>query len=148
MGLADKIKHWGDRHHPAFLDLLRFLLGVFLFLKGFAFMQNLAYLQWVLENEVAVNLSSGIIQALVYYIAFIHMVGGLLVMLGLITRLASILQFPVVLAAVFTIGIFKSPLNSDLWLSIFTAVLLFMFTIIGSGTFSLDNYLDDRTRNN
>jgi putative oxidoreductase len=147
MALAKKRKRWGDRHHYAFVDLLRILLGIFLFLKGFAFMQNLSYLQWVLENEVALNLSSGIIQVLMYYVAFIHMAGGLLIMLGLITRLASILQLPVVLAAVFTIGIFKSPLNSDLWLSIFTAVLLFMFTIIGSGTFSLDNYLDDQTLN-
>lgn len=70
MSLAYKIKHWRNAHHPAFLDLLRLLLGVFLFLKGFAFMQNLAYLQWVLENEVAVNLSSGIIEVLMYYIAF------------------------------------------------------------------------------
>ncbi len=144
MGLTYKIKHWGDKHHPALLDLLRFLLGLFLFLKGFAFMQNLAYLKWVLENETALNLSPVMVKLLMYGVAFVHMAGGLLVMLGLITRLASFVQLPVVLAAIFTIGIFKSPFNSDLWLSVFTAVLLFIFTIIGSGPVSLDRFLKSK----
>ncbi len=144
MSLHHKIRKWGNAHHPALLDLLRFLLGMFLFLKGFAFMQNMAYLKWILETQVAVNLSPVMIKTLMFYVAFIHMAGGLLVMLGLITRLASLLQLPVVLAAIFTIGIFRSPFNADLWLSIFTSVLLFVFTIIGSGPLSLDRYLQDK----
>jgi hypothetical protein len=40
MNLTDKIKKWGDLHHPKILDVIRVSLGVFLFAKGFLFFND------------------------------------------------------------------------------------------------------------
>jgi putative oxidoreductase len=95
----------------------------------------------VLDTRVLITMPTAFITFIMYYTAYIHMVCGLLVMLGLMTRISSLLQLPIVLAAVFVVDIFKSPFNSDMWISVFACVLLGIFTIIGSGPVSLDSYL-------
>lgn len=34
MNLISKIEHWGDAHHPRWLDVLRIALGIVIFAKG------------------------------------------------------------------------------------------------------------------
>ena len=141
MSLVHRIEHWGDTHHPGYLDVLRIALGVFLLLKGIAFMENTSYLKQLIENQDTLIFSPALLMAVVYYVTFAHMVGGILIALGILTRFSSILQIPIVLGAVFLINIFDSPINSELWLSVIALVLLGLFTVIGSGPFSLDRYL-------
>ncbi len=141
MNLVHKIESWGDSHHPKFLDIIRIALGAFLLLKGIAFMENTEYLKELIQNQSVINVSNGLLLALVYYVTFAHMVGGILIILGILTRFASIIQIPIVLGAVFLTGIFKEPINAEAWPSIVALVLLVMFTIIGSGPLSLDKYL-------
>jgi len=142
MNVVHKIEHWGDTHHPKFLDLVRIALGVFLLLKGVAFMENTAYLRDLIESQDVVDLSPGVLMVLVYYVTFAHMIGGILITLGIFTRLASIVQIPIVLGAVFLTGIFKEPINTLEWPSVTALILLVMFTILGSGPISLDRYLE------
>lgn len=139
--MVHKIEHWGDAHHPKMLDLIRIALGVFLLLKGLAFMDNTAYLKDMIENQNVVHFSPGILMALVYYVTFAHLVGGTLIVLGTLTRFACIIQIPIVLAAAFLTGIFVDPVNALVWPSIIAMVLLALFTVIGSGPWSLDKYL-------
>ncbi len=141
MNAIHKIEVWGDTHHPAILDLLRITLGIFLFLKGYAFFSNMAFLEYTIEDQHLINLSPKALETLMYYITFMHLAGGLLITLGLLTRLSSILQIPIVVGAILFINIFKSAPNSDLWLSIFACVLLVMFAFIGSGPISLNRVL-------
>lgn len=141
MNLIHKIERWGDSHHPAIIDVLRITLGIFLFLKGYGFFQNMGYLRYTIEEQHLLNLSPPLIEAIMYYVTFVHMAGGILIALGLLTRLSSILQIPIVIGAVFLINIFKSSPNSDLWLSIFACVLLVIFAFIGSGPISLNRLL-------
>jgi uncharacterized membrane protein YphA (DoxX/SURF4 family) len=148
MNTLHKIERWGNRHHPAILDVLRIFLGVFLFLKGFAFMQNMAYLKWIIEDKGLFDLRPEVLTIIMYYVTFVHMAGGILITLGLLTRLSSLLQLPIVIGAVFFINIFKSDLNSDLWMSVFACVLLLLFTLIGSGPLSLDRFLTQPGQNN
>lgn len=143
MNMVHKIEIWGDTHHPKFLDLVRMALGVFLLLKGIAFMENSAYLKQIIEDQNAVYISSGLLIALVYYVTFAHMVGGILITLGTLTRFACIIQIPIVLAAVFLSSFFTSPINSLIWPSISALILLVLFTIIGSGPLSLDKFLSE-----
>jgi uncharacterized membrane protein YphA (DoxX/SURF4 family) len=143
MNVVHKVEIWGDRHHPKFLDLVRVALGVFLFLKGVAFMENSAYLKDLIENQNIVNISPGVLMAIVYYVTFAHMVGGILIALGTLTRFASIIQIPIVLAAVFLTGFFTSPINTLVWPSVTALILLILFTIIGSGPWSLDKFLSE-----
>ncbi len=141
MNLIHKIEKWGDRHHPRFLDIIRVALGIFLFLKGLGFMENSAYLKSLIESQPDIAVSSSWLMALVYYVTFVHLVGGTLIALGIMTRLSSLMQIPVVFGAVFFINVLQSPFNTDLLSSISALVLLVVFAVIGSGRWSLERYL-------
>jgi uncharacterized membrane protein YphA (DoxX/SURF4 family) len=143
MNLVHKIENWGDTHHPKILDLVRIALGVFLLLKGIAFMENTAYLKNIIDSQDVIDLSPIVLIILVYYVTFAHMVGGILIALGILTRLASIIQIPIVLGAVFLTSIFQEPINTMAWPSITALILLVLFTILGSGPISLDKYLSE-----
>ncbi|GAC1301629.1 MAG: hypothetical protein NVSMB24_04800 [Mucilaginibacter sp.] len=134
------LENWGNRHHPIAIDVLRILLGLFLLIKGYIFLQNIGYLKWILSTHELTNLSSGTITFIMSYVIFIHIAGGALIMLGILTRLASLLQLPIIIAAIFMINDFKSVLNTDLWLSVLSGILLLVFLLIGSGPLSLDHY--------
>ncbi|HEY4876934.1 MAG TPA: DoxX family protein [Puia sp.] len=141
MNPADKIKKWGDLHHPKILDVIRMSLGVFLFAKGFIFFNDAAYLRDLIIQNKAIRQSPEIISAIIYYVTYIHLVGGALIFLGLYTRLWSLLQLPIVFGAIFFVNILSPFVNVELWLSILVLALLFLFTVIGSGPLSLDHLL-------
>lgn len=140
MDIVHKIESWGDRHHPRLLDIVRIALGVFLLLKGIAFMQNTSALKEIIESHSDLTLPPSLFLTMVYYATFVHIAGGALIALGLVTRLAALVQLPVVFAAVFFVNNLQSPLNAELWASVTCLVLLVVFMIIGSGKLSLENY--------
>ncbi|HTE00805.1 MAG TPA: DoxX family protein [Mucilaginibacter sp.] len=142
MNLIHKIEKWGDSHHPQYLDIIRIALGVFLFLKGLGFMENTSYLRAVIENQSDIIVPPELLMALVYYVTFVHMVGGILIGIGMLTRFSALMQIPVVFGAVFFINWFQSPFNSDLLSSVIVLIFLFVFMIIGSGKLSLEKYLE------
>lgn len=135
------VKTWGDKHHPKILDIIRILLGVFLFIKGWVFLRRFPFLRELIISTHAINLSPGVVTLIIYYVTLIHMIGGLLIFLGLLTRISSLLQIPVVFAAVFFVNIVNPYFNSELWLSILVLALLVLFVVIGSGPFSIDRFL-------
>lgn len=70
------------------------------------------------------------------YIAFAHMLGGVLLILGVLTRFACLIQLPILLGAIFFV-------NSDLYrpfsaliLPVLTLLLLIMFLVLGNGKLS------------
>lgn len=144
MNLIHKIEKWGDCHCPKYLDIIRVVLGIFLVLKGLGFMENTAYLKSVIENQTDITVPPDLLMALVYYVTFVHMVGGILIALGILTRFSSIMQIPVVFGAVFFINFLESPFNTDLVSSIAALLLLMLFTVVGSGRLSLERYLQNQ----
>jgi putative oxidoreductase len=70
---------------------------------------------------------------------FAHILGGVLLTTGLLTRLACIIQIPVLLVAVFS-NLFNQ--FSEFPLSIVVLILLIYFLIVGSGRWSLDWYVN------
>jgi putative oxidoreductase len=141
MNLIHKIERWGDSHHPKFLDIIRVVLGIFLLLKGLGFMENTANLRSIIENQSDISIAPELLMALVYYVTFVHLVGGALIALGILTRFSAIMQIPVVFGAVFFIDILESPFNTDLLSSVAALIFLVVFAVIGSGKLSLENYL-------
>jgi len=141
MNTVHKIEQWGDAHHPKALDIVRIAVGVFLFLKGLAFMDNTTNLQTLIENQHFVQFAPVALMVLVYYVTFAHLVGGVMIVLGTHTRLACVIQIPIVLAAVFLTSIFVEPINTLVWPSVLALAMLVLFTVLGSGPWSLDNYL-------
>lgn len=140
MNLIHRIEHWGDHHHPQWLDYLRIALGIIILAKGISFVNDQEAVRRLIEQT---NFQLSIWGA-VHYVVFTHLVGGLFLIFGFQTRLASLLIFPVVVGAVFFVNITSgfSFLNSELWLSILVMILLAVFLVAGSGKFSLDHMMD------
>ena len=141
MSVVHKIETWGDAHHPKILDILRMLLGLLLIMKGYEFLDNIISLRDLLVANKSLSSSPDLITAIIYYVTYIHLVGGALIFLGLFTRLACIFQLPIVLGAIFFINIFTSFVNSELWLSVLALGLLVLFIVLGSGPLSLDGFI-------
>lgn len=141
MNTLQSIEKWGDAHHPKWLDFIRMLLGVFLFLKGIAFINNMTTLTAMMERSGFLgSLSLGV---MAHYVVFAHLLGGAMIAVGLLTRLAALVQIPILLGAVIFInsdGGFLAPHN-ELWLSILVLVLLIAFLVGGSGPLSMDEQM-------
>ena len=140
MNLIHRIEHWGNVHHPQWIDYLRIALGIVIFAKGITFVNDRIVVQHMIEQS-SFHLS---IWGAVHYVVFTHLVGGLFLILGFQTRLASLLLFPVLIGAVFFVNITNgfSYLNSELWLSIVVLCLLIFFMVMGSCKYSLDHMMD------
>lgn len=143
MSVIHRIENWGDHHHPKILDIIRMMLGVLLIIKGYTFMSNAAYLRDLILENKSLSQSPDVITAILYYVTYVHLVGGTLILLGLFTRLSSIFQIPILLGAIFFINDTLAFVNSELWLSILTLGLVVLFTVLGSGPLSLDRFLSD-----
>lgn len=139
MNVFQRVETWGDRHHPAWLDIVRIGLGVFLFIKGIGFISDTTRLTEIV-NGLKIDLFPVIA---VHYVAFVHIFGGFLIALGVLTRLSCLLQIPILLVAVFFVNLRQgfSYLNSELWLSLLSLILVIVFYIVGSGRFSMDEWM-------
>lgn len=144
MNVVHRIETWGDTHHPKFIDVIRIALGVFLLWKGIAFMGNTEYLKQLITDQTVINVSPGLLMSLVYYVTFAHMVGGILIGVGILTRFGCIIQIPIVLGAIFLSGIFQDAINYMVWPSVAALAALVLFLILGSGPLSLDRYLAEQ----
>lgn len=141
MGFIHKFERWGDTHHPKMLDIIRMLLGVFLVSKGYTFLNHLPFLRDLIIENKAISQSPELVTFILYYVTYVHLVGGTLIFFGLSTRLAALFQLPIVFGAVFFVNILSSFVNVELWLSILILALLLLFVVIGSGPLSLDENL-------
>lgn len=140
----NRIEHWGDTHHPAWLDAVRIGLGVLLFVKGVSFISDTTKLS-ELVSELDIRLWT---VTAVHYVAFAHIFGGFLIALGCLTRLSALIQIPILITAVFFVNMRTgfSYLNSELWLSLIVLFLVVLFSVIGSGKFSMDEWMKNHDR--
>ena len=133
-----RLRAWLDDHRELALDLVRIYLGFALFAKGVAFIrQGMATLETVTTQ--AVGFGEGM---LAHYVVLAHIGGGLLLAVGLVTRLAAAVQIPVLVGAVLFVhakeGLFTSAMTLELTLLVL--FLLLVFSVAGSGRVSLDRY--------
>jgi uncharacterized membrane protein YphA (DoxX/SURF4 family) len=141
MNLLHSVEKWGDAHHPKWLDIIRIVLGIFLVFKGIDFINHMDRLTDLMtRSRFLGSLSLGL---LAHYIVFAHLVGGALIAAGLLTRLACLVQIPILIGAVFFINSSAGILApyDVLWLSVIVLLLLVFFLIAGSGPFSVDRQM-------
>lgn len=140
MNVINKVEHWGDVHRAKWLDIIRIALGLLIFFKGIALISNNAATQDLLVQNNVYAFSGMMASLAIHIIAFIHLIGGILIAMGLLTRFAAVIQIPILLGAIFFVNIAKgfSMLNSELWLSVIVLLLLILFWVVGSGPFSVD----------
>src|SRR5690606_32023251 len=117
MNLIQKVEYWGDTHHPQWLDILRIALGIIIFVKGISFIAD--------TDSVIRTLNNTAFQpnawAVIHYVAFAHLVGGIFIAFGLLTRVFVAFQLPILFVAVFFVKLTNgwSYLSFELWISIF-----------------------------
>ncbi|MBS1751992.1 MAG: DoxX family protein [Bacteroidetes bacterium] len=141
MNLLHSVERWGDAHHPKWLDIIRVVLGLFLVFKGIDFINHMDRLTDLMgRSRFLGSLSLGL---LAHYIVFAHLVGAALITAGLLTRLACLVQIPILIGAVFFINSSAGILApyDVLWLSVIVLLLLVFFLIAGSGPFSVDEQM-------
>ena len=143
MNLVQRVEHWGDTHHPQWLDIVRIALGAFLCFKGVEYLYNMGTMLNLITNRMAFGSFSSMLMS--NYIAFAHLLGGILLILGVLTRFACLIQIPILLGAIFFVNL--SPDNlyrpfSELLLSIVVFLLLVLFLVIGNGRWSLLKFKD------
>ena len=136
MNYIQRLEHWGEAHHPKWLDFVRIALGLFLLLKGIEFANNMNKLMAELGNFPFGNFMMIILS---HYVLFAHIFGGVLLTTGLLTRLACLIQIPILIGAIFT-SVFSQ--FSEFSLAILVLCLLVYFFVIGSGRYSLDWYVN------
>src|SRR4051812_9877994 len=103
MNYVQRLEHWGDTHHPKWIDLLRIILGIFLCIKGVEFANSMSTVMNLMSRQTPFDDFMLII--LYHYIVFAHIMGGFLLAVGMLTRFACILQLPVLIGAIVFINL-------------------------------------------
>src|SRR4051812_10240315 len=122
MNVVQRIETWGDTHQTKWFALLRIVLGVIIFFKGLYFVQHTdAILQMIANSAVSIYAVF-----LAHYVALAHLVGGVLIAIGLITRLAIIFQIPILLGAIIFVNAQRGfySIHSELGFSLLVLALL------------------------
>jgi len=86
-----------------------------------------------------------------HYIISSHLVGGLLMSVGLLTRVGALIQLPIVSGALIIVHSKEAlfSINQNIELTALVLFLLGIYAIIGSGNLSIDHHIveDDPERN-
>jgi len=131
--------HWIAEHPDVFADLVRIYLGIGLFAKGLYIMEHReAFLGFVAGSP---NIPMFMTTA-AHYVIPAHFVGGVLLGIGLLTRIAALAQLPPLLGAIFyaflpTFSMLEMRQSLE-----FTALVTFLFALIGvfgPGRLSVEN---------
>ncbi len=139
-------KQWVDSHRDVFIDLIRIYLGAGLFLKALYLMshrEELAALMQETENLWFAPLS------VLHYVIPAHLIGGVLLALGLLTRIAALAQIPILIGAIFFVHLpnMREVLpRQDLEFSALVLFLLIVILVHGAGRWSLDHVLARRVK--
>ena len=137
MNYLHRLELWGESHHSKWLDIIRGALGAFLCYKGVDFMNNMTDLIGIMSTKASFGDFAYVLAG--HYVVFAHIIGGLLLVVGVLTRFACIIQIPIMLGAIFFLGTNKEMLRpyDELLLTIIVLLLLIYFLIAGNGPWSV-----------
>lgn len=133
---------WINEHRTVALDLVRIYLGIGLFVRGLLF----AYQNQGVEVLVDLSEFSVASAALAHYVTFAHLLGGLMLAVGLLTRLAALVQIPILAGAVFLVHLEQGLLGANQSLE-FSALVFFLLVVVfifGPGEWAADRYVFER----
>lgn len=137
MTYLQQVSDWSRKHQRNWFVVLRIFLGLSLFLKGIQFLKETE----ILEELISRSVVTGNITWLNTFIPWLHLFGGMMIIMGLFTRISVLLQLPILLGAVFFTNSMQEiiPGRSELLFSGMILMLLLFFLVEGSGPLSLDN---------
>lgn len=137
MNSLEKFDRWTDeRRAPAWIDLFRIIVGVYLFYKGYQFTVDFDSLT---EGISSMDLVFMTIPA-AHYVHFSHLIGGILIAFGAYTRTCCALNIPILMGAVvFNYQMFPTAEDHmEIGVAIGILVALIGLFALGGGRFSLD----------
>ncbi|MBO6573884.1 MAG: DoxX family protein [Rhodothermales bacterium] len=140
MSATTRFLEFGNTHNDAALDIIRTFLGFALFVRGVLFIADADRILALIQDEQM----SYLLPAVALQIAAAtHLLGGLMLSAGLLTRLGALIQIPVLLGAVYISaqggGLFLP--DQSLELSVLVLFVLGVLFVFGSGKLSVDNFL-------
>ncbi|MES2811026.1 MAG: DoxX family protein [Bacteroidota bacterium] len=135
METVKSLNKWANAHTYYSLDILRIIVGIFLFWKGVSFITNTEYYNQLVEPIK--NLGGGML--IVHYVMAAHMVGGVMIVFGLLTRWSIMAQIPILLGA-FLVNFIGEMHVGNLILSFLLLAICVFFLFYGSGKHSADYY--------
>ena len=127
-----RILDWQWAHNSLPTELIRIFLGVALFVRGI--------LLWMDPSSIEQFLTETSMPGLLQYITFAHIIGGLLMVFGLFTRVAALIQIPVMTGAVFVVHLREGLVSPEQSLEL-AGLVLFLLLIVfafGPGKLSMD----------
>jgi putative oxidoreductase len=137
MGTLQQINRWSLAHHPRWLVVVRVALGISLFFKGIFFLANTSTLEELVRGSLVANRADW----MVIFITWSHLLGGFLIIIGLLTRWAVLLQIPILMGAIVFINTQRDAFGAfELPFAFIILLLLILFLIEGGGPISLDNF--------
>lgn len=131
--MSVKYLQWFEEHKNLSYAFLRIFIGIALFIRGLLFISDPAKLTTLAGSEQYFWMYS--------YIAIVHLIGGALLAVGFFTRLAALIQLPILFGAVFFVHLKQGLLQSgqSLELSAMVLFVLVIFFLFGAGELSIDN---------
>jgi putative oxidoreductase len=138
----EKLRHWIDwaeTHPKVWLDCVRIYLGLGLFIRGVFIISN-TRAEFVSALLQQLQFPWIITVFLLHYIALAHLIGGLMLTVGLLTRIAAWVQVPILAGAIVLHrgeGLMSG--GQSLELSGLVLFLLVTFAVSGAGPVSVDN---------
>lgn len=138
MNTVKDLNKWANAHTYFSLDLVRVALGVFLFMKGVSFITNIQYLSDLISPIDKIG--GGVFgMFIIHYIAPAHLIGGIMIVFGLLTRWAIIAQLPILIGAI-AINFMGKMHSQNLLAAFIILALCVFFLFYGSGKHSADYY--------
>ena len=144
--MLERCQMWLRAHEDLFIDLVRIYLGCGLFVKAFHLMGNRDYLLEAISDSGGSWFGPAVIAQ---YVITAHLIGGAMLALGLVTRLAALMQLPALLGAVFAVYLPRmASLDPRQHLEYVALVcfLLALFSVFGAGRFSVDSMIARKWR--
>lgn len=138
MDAIKKLQHKFDSKLPTGYALIRIFLGVALFIRGYMIITN--------PNSI---LELGVEQEDFMWVSLVgiaHLLGGILLMVGFLTRLGALLQIPILFSATFFVYAHTKLMmgGQSFELASLVLFLLVVFFIYGPGPLSVKDYLEKK----
>jgi uncharacterized membrane protein YphA (DoxX/SURF4 family) len=135
MDVSKLLSEVEDRREFAY-EFLRIYLGIGLFARGVLFVMDPSSLQGYMDTAAANWAWPAMVS---HYVVLAHLGGGLMLTVGLATRLAAAVQIPVIFGAVFFVHLAEGVGGSQsLEFSALVLVMLLIFAAFGGGALSVD----------
>ncbi len=134
----DNLFGWFNQHQTTGYAFIRIFLGAALLVRGVLLISNPdALTQLIDDNSLHMWFS---------YITIGHIVGGISLILGIVTRIGAFIQIPILFSAVLFVHAEKGLMigGQALELAALVLFLLIVFFLFGAGPLSLDNYLSKK----